>query len=78
MKPLTKGDPIWYRQAAPGGYGYAGHYIPGRWIAASARRLVVSLMLPDGSTRIVHVAPAHVTRRPVDDTIHPSEKERHV
>jgi hypothetical protein len=75
--PLMKGDPVWYEQAGPGGYGVAGRYIPARWLGASRKRVIVELELPDGSTRIVHVAPTHVSRRGIDQTVHPSEKERH-
>lgn len=59
---MRAGDPIWYRQVARGGYGFAQD-VPGEFVKRTARRVVAKLWLKDGSRRDVAVAPQNVRPR---------------
>ena len=64
MTQYQPGDPVWYRQVSPGGYGFAAN-IPATFVRRTPRRITVRVTLHDGSTRDIHVAAHNVRPRPL-------------
>lgn len=63
-RPLSVGDPIWFRQTCLGGYGFQRD-VPGEFVRYTPRgRTTVSLRLKDGSRRQISVLARNVRRRP--------------
>jgi hypothetical protein len=59
---MTYGEPIWFRQAQRGGYGFEQD-VPGTFVRETAHRIVVRLLLKSGGSTEVAVKPANVRRR---------------
>lgn len=59
---MTAGDPIWYRQTCRGGYG-CQRDVPGEFVKATDRRVVVKLWLKDGTRVDVAVTATNVRPR---------------
>jgi hypothetical protein len=59
---MTEGDPVWYRQAQRGGYDCTWD-VPGFFVRATDRRIVVRLLLKSGRSVNVAVHPKNVSPR---------------
>jgi hypothetical protein len=65
---MTEGDLVWYRQTSYGGYGFTRR-VPAIFVRATARRVVVEVLLRDGTKTNIAVHPDRVSPRATGDTI---------
>jgi hypothetical protein len=60
---MNEGDPVWYRQIIPGGYGF-GADIPATFVRATAKRLIVRVTLRyEDESKDIAVLPTNVRPR---------------
>ena len=62
MSEFKAGDPIWYKQIIPGGYGFPNN-VPGVFVRETARRTKVRVFTKAGTTVEIAVAKHNVFPR---------------
>ena len=65
---MNAGDPVWYRQVSRGGYGYESN-VPGEFVRATEKRVIVKVWLRSGGTTEIAVNPANVRPRDLETSI---------